>query len=279
MQVSNSSHLIGNFNSHLRDLVVLFADEAFYAGDKRHESILKTLITEDTMPVEAKGVDVETAPNYIHLIMASNDMHVVPAGADERRYFVLDVTRGNQRDTTYFSAIMEQMDNGGREALLHYLRTYDLGDYEVRDVPPTEALREQKLLSLTPDEDWWYQRLVSGQLLYDGSDWPPEIMSRLLVEDYVEHGRRHHVSKRSSETRLGRFLRHVLPNFSTSRRLAEIEVPTGDGWSRRKQMRALFYKMPTLADCRTRWEDLHGPAEWPEDSQEELLNDQQNPPF
>ena len=80
MQVSNSSHLVGNFNAHLRDLVVLFADEAFYANDKKHESILKTLVTEDTMAVESKGVDIETGPNYIHLIMASNDLRVIPGG-------------------------------------------------------------------------------------------------------------------------------------------------------------------------------------------------------
>lgn len=35
LKVSQPGHLVGNFNSHLRDVVVLFADEAFYAGDKR----------------------------------------------------------------------------------------------------------------------------------------------------------------------------------------------------------------------------------------------------
>ena len=34
LEVSNSSHLVGNFNAHLRDTVLLFADEAFYANDK-----------------------------------------------------------------------------------------------------------------------------------------------------------------------------------------------------------------------------------------------------
>jgi len=64
MQISNSNHLVGNFNAHLRDSCVLFADEAFFAGDKRHESVLKTLITEDILAIEAKGVEVEMKPNY-----------------------------------------------------------------------------------------------------------------------------------------------------------------------------------------------------------------------
>ena len=33
LKISNAKHLVGNFNSHLRDCVFLFADEAFFAGD------------------------------------------------------------------------------------------------------------------------------------------------------------------------------------------------------------------------------------------------------
>ena len=46
MAISNASHLTGNFNGHLRDVVFLFADEAIYAGDKQHVGVLKSIITE-----------------------------------------------------------------------------------------------------------------------------------------------------------------------------------------------------------------------------------------
>jgi hypothetical protein len=58
MQVTNSAHLVGKFNQHLRDCIFLFADEAFWAGDKQHESVLKGLITEDTIAIEGKGRDI-----------------------------------------------------------------------------------------------------------------------------------------------------------------------------------------------------------------------------
>ncbi|APO49863.1 RepB family DNA primase [Bradyrhizobium diazoefficiens] len=164
LMVSNSSHLVGNFNSHLRDVVVLFADEAFYAGDKKHGPILKTLITEETITIEAKGVDVESCPNYVHLIMASNEDHVVPAGLDERRYLVLNVSAEQQQKKVYFRAIKEQLDAGGYEALLHLLLTYDLTDYEVRDVPSTAALDEQKAKSLPPLQDWLHKLAQSGEV-------------------------------------------------------------------------------------------------------------------
>src|SRR5262249_30889666 len=143
MQVSNPSHLVGNFNAHLRDTVLLFADEAFYAGDKKHEGILKTLITEDTIPIESKGVDVVTCPNFVHLIMASNEPHIVRAGIDERRFLVLDVGEGHKQDIEYFKAIASELENGGYANLLDFLLRYDLSGFEVRTVPGTAALSEQ----------------------------------------------------------------------------------------------------------------------------------------
>ena len=164
LQVSNGAHLVGNFNAHLRDVIVLFADEAFYAGDKKHTSVLKTLITEDTIAVEAKGVDVETSPNYVHLIMASNDEHVIPAGSDERRFLVLDVADNNKQDTNYFKNIANQLANGGREAFLHQLLQHDISDYDVRTVPQTEALHNQKIESMPPEEEWIYTLLQNAVL-------------------------------------------------------------------------------------------------------------------
>ena len=144
LHISNPSHLVGNFNSHLRDVIFLFADEAFYAGDKKHESILKTLITEDTIQIEAKGVDVEHYLNFVHLMMASNDAHVVRASGDERRFFVLEVGAERQQQASYFGAIAGDLKAGGYENFLHFLLTYDLSNYNVRQVPRTAALLDQQ---------------------------------------------------------------------------------------------------------------------------------------
>ncbi|MFA6922514.1 MAG: DUF5906 domain-containing protein, partial [Gallionella sp.] len=57
LHISNAKHLVGNFNGHLVDTCFLFADEAFYSGDKQHEGVLKALVTEPTIIVERKGID------------------------------------------------------------------------------------------------------------------------------------------------------------------------------------------------------------------------------
>jgi hypothetical protein len=173
LEVSNSSQLVGNFNAHLRDTILLFADEAFYANDKKHASILKTLITSDTLTVEAKGLDVESAPNFVHLIMASNNAHVVSASQDERRFFVLDVGTEKQQETRYFRSIADDLENGGYENLLHFLLGYSLSEYEVRLVPQTQALVEQKLQTA---ESWMGQivQMAETGRTPDHDAWKPE---------------------------------------------------------------------------------------------------------
>jgi Family of unknown function (DUF5906) len=70
--VVHAKHLTGHFNAHLQQCSVLFADEAFFAGDRSHESTLKALITEETLMIEPKGLDPFPVRNCIHLIMSSN---------------------------------------------------------------------------------------------------------------------------------------------------------------------------------------------------------------
>jgi hypothetical protein len=92
MQISNPSHLVGKFNNHLADLCFLFADEAFFSGDRQSEGILKSLITEPTIVIERKGVDASPQPNFLKVFMATNSDFAVPASKDERRYGVFDVS-------------------------------------------------------------------------------------------------------------------------------------------------------------------------------------------
>ena len=71
--------------------MALFADEAFFAGDKQHDGVLKGLITEPTLPIEGKFQNVVEVLNVLHVMIASNSDWIVPASQDERRYCVLDV--------------------------------------------------------------------------------------------------------------------------------------------------------------------------------------------
>lgn len=284
LQVSNPGHLVGNFNSHLRDVILLFADEAFYAGDKKHGSIIKTLITEETIQIEAKGVDVETAPNYVHLIMASNDEHVIPASGDERRYFVLDVSAEKQQQSGYFRAIADQMDAGGREALLHQLLNHDLKGFDHRDVPQTDALKEQKELSLGVEGDWWFNKLQDGLLFNDDAAWPDDVRKEALIDDFIEHNKKWNtVTRRGSQTSLGKFMSKYCPKLQVIQKMATYYENDERGWSREVKKRSYFWVLPTLQQARDRWDELHGAFNWRTYNQLPLpttkATDTDKPPF
>lgn len=265
LQVADPKHLVGSFNAHLRDCIVLFGDEAFYAGDKKHESVLKMLITEEMLAIEAKGIDVEQQPNCTHVILASNSQWVIPAGANERRFFVLDVGTGNEQDTRYFKSIQAQLDSGGREALLYFLSSIKLSDFEVRDVPKTKALHEQKILSMSPDEEWWYRKICNGAILDHQSKWHEEVRKADLLADYVRYMQQiQGPFRRSNETALGKFLIRVCPGLRSTQRWASVRELNEDDQSTRKvKRRVYFYEFPNLERCRSRWEEIYGEETWP----------------
>ena len=91
-QVTSREEVIGKFNGHLQDCVLFVADEAYWGGDKRCIGRLQGMITETTLPIERKGIDLIQVPNYLHVLMLAEPGSVIPAGRFERRYAALAVT-------------------------------------------------------------------------------------------------------------------------------------------------------------------------------------------
>ncbi len=258
LQVSDAKHLVGNFNAHLRDCVILFGDEAFFAGDKKHESVLKTLITTNEINIEAKGIDVRTQPNYLHLIMASNANWVVPSGPLERRFLVLDVGNDHQLDNDYFGNIDDDLKAGGYESLLYYLLNYDLKKFSVYKVPMTGALYEQQMLSMGVMEAWWHGHIFNGVLSPNDADWGTgAVSSEELHDDYFLMCIRQGVQRRGNDTQLGIFLSKMCPEG----------YPTRDRISQQGKRRYM-YQFPDLAALREKWDSTYGDGtRWPEEGE------------
>ncbi len=213
LAVSNAKHLIGNFNGHLRDAVFLFCDEAFFAGDRAHVGVLKSLITEPYLTVEAKFQNAVQQPNFLHVMMASNEEWVVPASMDARRFFVLVVSEAKKNDHAYFAAIWEQMEAGGYEAMLHDLLSFDLTTFNVRAVPTTEGLHQQRKLSLGTTEAWWMDCLERGYVFKSKlgleehfAVWHEKVTTELLFASYMEFVQARRERHPLGRETLGRFL-------------------------------------------------------------------------
>lgn len=258
LPVTHGDHLVGKFNAHLRDCVLLFGDEAFYAGDKKHEGMLKVLITERLLMTEKKGIDAQTGRNYTHVILASNDDWVVPAGENERRFFILKVSDSELQKGEYFGPIETQMEKGGREALLHFLMHYDISEFNVRNVPKTHALQSQKEHTFNAMEEWWYSKLQDGEI-DDGAGWPAGVPRANMRENLVAYIKAYGVRSGSTNaTQVGKFMSRALPGDTKETRLSGSHTIIGENGEPRQVDRPRGYKLPALEVCRKHWEHLFG---------------------
>lgn len=249
-------YITGQFNVHQSSCLLLQADEAVWAGDKAAEGRLKGLITGSHQQVEAKGVDPITLPNYVRVVMTSNEDWVVPAGKDERRFCVLDVDPRCAQNHEYFSEMQQELDNGGREALLADLLAFDLTKINLRQIPKTSGLLEQKVRSFSAVEAWWFQRLQQGALTRKHAIWRREVPKEEIFADYLEVSEQTGVRRRSTEVELGMTLHRLVPNLGQSRPWLD-----DDEGNKRKRR---CWKFPALQACRDAFAELlQQPIDWP----------------
>lgn len=246
LHIANSKHLVGSFNAHLRNCLLLYADEAFWAGDKQGESTLKALITEATLTIEQKGVDAMQWHNRIHLIMTANADWVVPASHDERRYAMFNVSEQRINDQAYFNALHHELNNGGLEAMLYDLKRVPLGDWHPRHVLKTKALTEQKMQSMPPLLEWWEAMLQEGSVPAAPKDSPDCAMAVYLLNHAREFAPK---LRELTPTRLGRFL--------SDHGAIKIHRGTGNAW-----------RLPTLQQARETWTKRYQGWKWERDNRE-----------
>jgi hypothetical protein len=212
--ITDPRHLIGGFNAHLRDCVFLLGDEAFYAGDKAHVGILKTIITEPTLTIEGKFRDAILVPNFLHVMLTANAEWVVPASLSARRFLVLDASPRHVGDQEYFRALWVELDAGGLAAFLHDMLHRDLSQFNWREPPDTAGLQEQKKRSLTNELAWWMDVLHRGyvwrsKLGLEGyfAKWHDTVTTELLFASYLEFVKGRHERFPLSRETVGKFLR------------------------------------------------------------------------
>lgn len=165
LHLSSPGQFTGRFNEHLRQCSFLFADEAYGPKDRTAEGELKRNITDDTISIEPKGRARFEVPNCLHVMIASNNDWVIPAGESERRFAAQEVSEIHLQDRAWFGPLYKQLREGGYAAMLHDLLQMDLGDWHPRDnVIRTPALAEQQEESLDAFDEWWLELLQTAVL-------------------------------------------------------------------------------------------------------------------
>ncbi len=264
LAVSDPRYITGRFNSHMVYCLLLHAEEAFWAGDHAAESRLKDLVTGKYHLIEFKGKEPIRVGNFVRLFITGNPEWVVPVSLKGRRFAVLEMGEAHKKDAVYFAAIDEEMDHGGREALLHHLLNFDLSSVNLREVPKTAALLEQKHASLTIEQGWWLDILHNGRLPY-GGDVAGQTPTSLLFDHYVEKANKIGVRRRAIETKLGMFLNRFVPDLRKREATYKNRANMDEVGS--------IYEFPPLSECRKAFEKIiEQPEAWDDDPVEWFLD-------
>ena len=244
--VTHGRHIHGNFNSHLKDTLMLFGDEAVWGGDRSTESILKQLITEPSMIIEMKGKDVFEVRSFLRLMLATNSEWAAPVSLTDRRYFVVNVSDSRKNDHDFFKNLIHEQTHGGSEALLQVLMDYDLSEFEVRNIPETPARLEQKMLSMDILQKWWVNVLSDEDFTIGEKILDLENCNRIIISDlttsFDEYAKEHNPKHRlwSVKRFCGQF-RKLVSNVEVKRR--------GSG--------PREYEFPSLNDCKLFFADKY----------------------
>lgn len=202
LQVSKPDHIHGRFNSHLRNTLLLHADEALYPRDKKHRAVIKSLIGDEKQMHEAKGVDASLVQTSIRLLLTSNYDHAAPAEEGDRRFTVIKML-GRRVDDDLKKRVVAELKSSGPAALLHYLTTQWTVDHdEVNRNLKNADWAANVLEQADPQIGWWFDKLQAGVLVPEYLRWATKPVSwawpervgtvalyRLFVEDMRIAGR------------------------------------------------------------------------------------------
>lgn len=184
LHLDNLDRLLGNFNFHLKNAVLVFADEAIWGGNKKEVGRLKAMVTEEYAMIEPKGKDPIPVKNFRHFILASNEEWPVHLDPDDRRFLVLKVSEIHKEDLPYFRAIDEELKNGGFEALLYDLLQEDISDFDPREIPQNNEAFDIKMKSATSSEEYVYEALREG--CFDiGNETPTTQWREMILIDSI----------------------------------------------------------------------------------------------
>lgn len=261
-QTARIERLTSNFNAALKTTVLLFLDEPRI--EKGHYDVVKKYLVSSTIDIEAKGYEQENVANCLHMVMAANHKQVVPADADDRRLFVLNISEEEKGNRSYFGAIEDQLDENdkaGYKALFHFFRTRDISKFKVTLIPQTIALEEQKDLALSMTAQWLLEKLFHEEL--GRGRWPNRITVKSLSTLYLKEVTERRGTKwdLSDSRELSKYFRETLGLHASSKIHAE------DLEGKKEEGRG--YHLPLIRDARKAWEKAYYPrTDWPEPENE-----------
>lgn len=248
VSVTKEDHITGRFNQHFLGKRFVYIDEGMFGGDRRNAGVVKTMITEPRVMLEAKGMDPFFMENHMIFMVTSNERSIVAADIGDRRWQVLPVGDKHREDRPYFAAIIAQLDEGGIEGMLCDLLKRDISiGPDPRRTIRTPELFDQIIQAQGPIEKYLYQLLDEGQL--PQPDAPGNRAGVTTIAAMLDQMKR--TQPRANYVQLpifGRILTELFPDAEKTQSGNFIVGRDANG--RVRTERSMRYQFPPLQQCR-----------------------------
>lgn len=204
--------LTHNFNTIIDNKIFFQCDEAIHSYQRDTASRLKSIITDENMIIEPKGVNSYRKPNHMRLMFTSNEENAaifISASPYERRFTVLKVSSAHAGDETYWK-MMHEWTPQALPKIMRWLMGYKYDRWLVMRPHDTEAKRIIQKTGFEVEVSWIIARISEGFPLGDAThkywfqayresklteedkrrnirrrdEWPDLISAPTLEEDY-----------------------------------------------------------------------------------------------
>ena len=110
------------------------------SGDwHKYNDHLKSLITEDYLTVERKGIEPKVIKDYAGFMVLSNHDAPLRVEMGDRRVVCFDVSSRCKGNTTYFKNLAKVLEHpDAPSVVMAYLLSLDLSDWNSQDIPTTK---------------------------------------------------------------------------------------------------------------------------------------------
>lgn len=168
-KVNSITDLTDRFNVVVDNKIFLQCDEAIHAYQRDAASRLKSIISDEVIKIEPKGVDPMLKPNHLRMLFTSNEENAavfIDASPFERRFTVAHVSPKRARDLHYWAAMHEWIEtNLSRLHRFFLLHKYD--KKMIQRPVETEAKRNIQRVGVDMEVAWILERCASGFILSD----------------------------------------------------------------------------------------------------------------
>ncbi|KAK3255067.1 hypothetical protein CYMTET_35694 [Cymbomonas tetramitiformis] len=163
---TRTQDLVSHFNGAICDSLLVFLNEAGFAGNHEATAALKAMVTDRRQSKTNKGKDSEMVDTCYRVIKGTNQSQVAAVTGRARREMCFDPTGKYFGDKEFWKAFQNQMfasENLGCRRLLYELLEMNIVHFDPRTAPTSvildKAVWVQRRLSLPPVQQFVHRFL------------------------------------------------------------------------------------------------------------------------